>query len=80
MSKSLGNYIGITEPPQEMFGKIMSISDQLMWRYYELLSDSSLKEISELKEKVQKGSLHPKEVKKQSFSWAKGSKRGRDRI
>ena len=65
MSKSLGNYIGITEPPQEMFGKIMSISDQLMWRYYELLSDFSLKEISRLKEEVQKGSLHPKEVKKQ---------------
>jgi len=65
MSKSLGNYIGITEPPQEMFGKIMSISDQLMWRYYELLSDSSLKEISSLKDKVQKGSLHPKEAKKQ---------------
>src|SRR5947199_9046888 len=45
MSKSLGNYIGINEPPEEMFGKVMSISDELMWRYYELLSDTSLPEI-----------------------------------
>jgi len=49
MSKSLGNYIGINEPPQEMFGKVMSISDELMWRYYELCTDLSLPEIEALK-------------------------------
>ncbi len=64
MSKSLGNYVGITEPPQEMFGKLMSISDDLMWRYYELLSDLSLTEIEALKESVRTGREHPKEVKK----------------
>src|SRR5262249_35080870 len=50
MSKSLGNYISITEPPREMFGKVMSISDELMWRYYELLTDLPAREVSELKE------------------------------
>jgi len=64
MSKSLGNYIGITDPPEEMFGKIMSISDTLMWRYYELLSDRDLKEIQSLRLQVEGGSLHPMEVKK----------------
>ena len=64
MSKSLGNYVGITEPPNDMFGKLMSISDELMWRYYELLSDLSLYELKQLKEKVAKGEEHPKEVKK----------------
>ena len=49
MSKSLGNYIGINEPPQEIFGKVMSISDELMWRYYELCTDLSLPEIERLK-------------------------------
>src|SRR5687768_15114377 len=49
MSKSLGNYIGINEPPQEIFGKVMSISDELMWRYYELCTDLSLTEIAELR-------------------------------
>ena len=49
MSKSLGNYIGINEPPQEIFGKVMSISDDLMWRYYELCTDLSLPEIERLK-------------------------------
>src|SRR5215475_1467607 len=49
MSKSLGNYIGINEPPQELFGKVMSISDDLMWRYYELCTDLSLHEIERLK-------------------------------
>ena len=63
MSKSLGNYVGITEPPQEMFGKLMSISDELMWRYYELLSDLSPGEIRTLKEKVASGALHPKRAK-----------------
>jgi tyrosyl-tRNA synthetase len=63
MSKSLGNYIGVTESPNEMFGKILSISDELMWRYYELLSSKSLKEIEELKEDVKIGKTHPKSAK-----------------
>ena len=63
MSKSLGNYVGITEPPGEMFGKIMSISDDLMFRYYELLSDKSVEEIESLKGDIKAGKLHPKEVK-----------------
>jgi tyrosyl-tRNA synthetase len=50
MSKSLGNYIGINEPPQEIFGKVMSISDELMWRYYELVTDLSPTEIAQLKQ------------------------------
>jgi tyrosyl-tRNA synthetase len=65
MSKSLGNYVGITEPPEEMFGKVMSISDELMWRYYELLSDLPLHEIQTIKSNVASGSLHPMEAKKQ---------------
>ncbi len=64
MSKSLGNYVGIMEPPQEMFGKIMSISDDLMWRYYELLTDLPLSEIEALRRAVSEGQEHPKEVKK----------------
>ena len=64
MSKSLGNYIGITDVPEDMFGKVMSISDELMWRYYELLSDKSLNEIQEVKSAVTSGSLHPMEAKK----------------
>ncbi len=63
MSKSLGNYIGVTEEPNTMFAKIMSISDELMWRYYELLSSKSLEEIATLKEGVESGKLHPKTVK-----------------
>jgi tyrosyl-tRNA synthetase len=51
MSKSLGNYVGVTEKPEEMFGKLMSVSDELMWRYYELLTDMSLAEIDALKAK-----------------------------
>ena len=64
MSKSLGNYVGITEKPTDMFGKIMSISDQLMFRYYLLLSDRSLDEIERLKKGVEEGSIHPMEAKK----------------
>ena len=64
MSKSLGNYIGITEAPEEMFGKVMSISDTLMWRYYELLSDKDLGEIHALRAQVEDRLLHPMEVKK----------------
>ena len=63
MSKSLGNYVGITDEPNDMYGKIMSISDELMWRYYELLSDISESEINRMKEEVNKGNLHPKKVK-----------------
>lgn len=63
MSKSYGNYIGIDEPPHTMFGKIMGISDQLMWNYYELLSFKSMKEIHELKKEVDEGKLNPKIAK-----------------
>jgi tyrosyl-tRNA synthetase len=65
MSKSLGNYIGISEPPGSVFGKVMSISDDLMFRYYELLSDLSLAEIGVLKERIAAGELHPKVAKVQ---------------
>lgn len=65
MSKSLGNYIGITEPPGEMFGKIMSISDVLMWQYYELLTDFASPVIVRLQEEVKMGVLHPKDAKLQ---------------
>jgi tyrosyl-tRNA synthetase len=64
MSKSLGNYIGITDAPEDMFGKLMSISDTLMWRYYELLSDTDLREIRRRQSQVESGSLHPMEAKK----------------
>ena len=63
MSKSYGNYIGIDESPSDIFGKVMSISDDLMWRYYELLSTQSLEAIAELKIQVENGSLHPKTAK-----------------
>ncbi len=63
MSKSLGNYIGITEPPGEIYGKVMSISDDLMIRYYELLSDISLKEIEEMKKNMSTGTVNPKDYK-----------------
>ncbi len=63
MSKSLRNYIGITDPANEIYGKVMSISDSLMYRYYELLSDLSTPEIAQLKEDVEGGKLHPKAVK-----------------
>jgi tyrosyl-tRNA synthetase len=64
MSKSLGNAIGIHEPPQEMYGKVMSISDDLMWRFYELLTDMPLAEINSLKAKVASGEAHPMKLKK----------------
>ncbi|MBF0285208.1 MAG: tyrosine--tRNA ligase [Magnetococcales bacterium] len=64
MSKSLGNYIGILEPPREIFGKIMSISDTMMWRYMELLSEKPLTEIAALKAAVEGGEAHPMETKK----------------
>ena len=62
MSKSLNNYIGITEPPDDMFGKIMSISDELMWRYFELLSFRPLAEIKNLRQRVAEGA-NPRDVK-----------------
>ncbi len=63
MSKSLNNYIGITEEPKDIYAKTLSVSDELMWRYYELLSDKSLDEIAKLKEDVASGALHPKVAK-----------------
>jgi tyrosyl-tRNA synthetase len=59
MSKSLGNYIGINEPPQEIFGKVMSVSDDLMWRYYELCTDLTLPKIAALREST----LNPRDAK-----------------
>ncbi len=63
MSKSLGNAIGINEPPQEMYGKVMSISDEMMWRFYELLTDMSMDEIESLKQQCENGAAHPMKVK-----------------
>ena len=63
MSKSLGNYVGITETPSTMFGKLMSIPDDLMWSYYELLTDLSDQEITALKNGVKSGRVHPREAK-----------------
>ncbi len=63
MSKSYGNYIGIDDEPADMFGKIMSISDELMWRYYELLSSRTLTEIASVRKNVERGELHPKTAK-----------------
>ena len=63
MSKSLGNYVGITDPPGDMFGKMMSIPDDLMWIYYELVTDRKLEEIAALQKEVSSGALHPMDVK-----------------
>jgi len=62
MSKSLGNYVGITDPPGEMFGKLMSISDDLMWRYFEVLSFRSLDDIGNLRKRVEDG-MNPRDAK-----------------
>ena len=64
MSKSLGNYIGINEPAKEIFGKVMSVSDDLMYRYYELVSAVSLDELQKIKDDIKSGALHPMEAKK----------------
>jgi tyrosyl-tRNA synthetase len=64
MSKSLGNYIGINEPAKDIFGKVMSVSDALMHRYYELLSSVSLEELENIKAGIKAGSIHPMEAKK----------------
>ncbi|HEY9285407.1 MAG TPA: tyrosine--tRNA ligase [Pyrinomonadaceae bacterium] len=63
MSKSLGNYIGIAEPPQEMFGKIMSITDDLMWRYHELLTDLRPDEVAALRQSAEAGARNPRDLK-----------------
>ena len=63
MSKSLDNYIGIDEPPNEMFGKIMSISDELMWRYYELLTDTSVDDVNSMRFKTTNGGSNPRDLK-----------------
>ena len=65
MSKSLNNYIGVADEPNDMFGKVLSISDELMWRFYLLLSTKSLDEIASLKNGVLDGTLHPKKVKEE---------------
>jgi len=65
MSKSLGNYVGITESSTQMFGKLMSISDELMWPYYDLLTDFGPPVIVRLKEEVRTGVLHPMDAKMQ---------------
>ncbi len=63
MSKSLNNYIGINEAPREIFGKVMSVSDDLMYLYYELVTDVDMKEVKEMKENVEAGTLHPRDAK-----------------
>jgi tyrosyl-tRNA synthetase len=63
MSKSYGNYVGIDEPPDVMFGKLMSISDELMIKYYELLSDITIEQLNSLKEGIQNGTAHPRDAK-----------------
>ena len=78
MSKSYGNYIGITEPPTEIFGKVMSISDDLMWRYYELLTDVTTREIDELKQAVAKGEAHPMKLKQELAHRVLADFHGRD--
>ena len=65
MSKSLGNAIGIHEPPLEMYGKVMSISDQMMWRYYELLTDVRIDQIEQMKQDAASGKAHPMALKKE---------------
>lgn len=90
MSKSLGNYVGITEEPKQMYAKILSISDDLMWKYYELLSSKTLAEIEEIKQNVLKGILHPKVAKEKlaleiveryhSAEEAKGAKEAFDAV
>jgi len=64
MSKSFGNYVGIAEPAATMFAKLMSVSDELMWRYFLLLTDRSEAEIASLRAKVEGGAVHPMEAKK----------------
>jgi tyrosyl-tRNA synthetase len=78
MSKSLGNYVGITEAPQEMFGKLMSIPDSLMWSYYELLTDHSPLVIEALKKEVTQGKSHPMDAKMRLAQEVIGAFHGED--
>jgi len=78
MSKSLGNYIGINDSPDEIFGKIMSVSDNLMLRYYELLSDLSLADIDKLKQGLKAHDIHPMDAKKQLGRELTGRYHGQD--
>ncbi len=78
MSKSLGNYIGISEPPKEMYGKLLSITDELMIKYYELLSHISIEELDALKRGIGDGTVHPKKAKEALALELTGRYRGRD--
>jgi len=78
MSKSLGNYIGISEPPKEMYGKLLSITDELMIKYYELLSHISMEELEALKRGIKDGTIHPKKAKEALALELTGRYRGRD--
>ena len=68
MSKSLGNYVGITQPPAEMFGRLMSMSDQMMWPYFDLVTDHSPDEIATIAASVKSGATHPMDVPKMSLA------------
>jgi len=68
MSKSLGNYVAVEDPPTEMFGKLMSVSDEMMWKYWTLLTDRTTEEIDALRRQVAGGARHPMEVKKELAS------------
>ena len=63
MSKSLGNYVGISEAPSDMFGKLMSLSDEMMWPYFDLVTDRTPEEIAALADEVKSGAKHPMDVK-----------------
>ena len=78
MSKSLGNYVGITEAPGEMFGKLMSISDELMWTYWELVTDRTESWIAEIRKLVVEGTTHPMDVKMRLAQEIIGQFHGRD--
>src|SRR5215470_8603899 len=78
MSKSLENYVGITEPPAEMFGKLMSIPDELMWSYYELVTDRGPADITALERDVSRGKTHPMDVKIELAQEVTGSFHGQD--
>jgi tyrosyl-tRNA synthetase len=79
MSKSLGNYIGITEPPSIMYRKVMQISDELMFRYYELLTDRSLAEIDRMRAGIAAGELHPMQVRRMGRLFSAIAHHHRDR-
>ncbi len=78
MSKSLGNYVGITESPEQMFGKLMSISDELMWSYWELVTDRTESWIAEIRKTIKEGTTHPMDVKMRLAQEIIGQFHGRD--